>query len=146
MTVSRIDRGSMGGALLYAAMSLLRRWLPVVVWAAVILSASNDSFSSGESARILAELLGDPVPYALNVAIRKLGHVVAYGILGALAWRADRRVKVAFAIGLLIAALDEGKQAMTLRRTGTLWDVLLDLFGAWLGVIAAKRVGKPASD
>jgi len=118
----------------------------VVVWAAVILSASNDSFSSGESARILAELLGDPVPYALNVAIRKLGHVVAYGILGALAWRADRRVKVAFAIGLLIAALDEGKQAMTLRRTGTLWDVLLDLFGAWLGVIAAKRVGKPASD
>ena len=118
----------------------------MVIWAAVILSASNDSFSSTESARILARILGDPVPYALNVIIRKLGHVIAYGILGALAWRADRRMKVAFAIGLLIAALDEGKQAMTMTRTGTPWDVMLDLFGAWLGVLAAKRVWKPASD
>ena len=127
-------------------MSLLRRWLPVIVWAAVILSASNDSFSSGESERFLSRLLGGPIPYALNVAIRKLGHVVAYAILGLFAWRAEPRLKVAIAIALLVAVLDEGKQAMTMTRTGTVWDVVLDLFGAWLGVLAAKRVWKPASD
>jgi VanZ family protein len=120
-------------------MRFLKTWLPVIVWAAVILSASNDAFSSSHSQGWLATLLGRNVPHVVNVAVRKLGHLVAYGILGALAWRADRRVLVALGITLLVAATDEWQQSMTVSRTGTPWDVLLDLGGAWLGTLAMRR-------
>lgn len=79
------------------------------------------------------------MPYELHVAIRKLGHIVAYAILGALAWRADRRMTVAIAIALLVAVTDEWHQSMSASRTGTPWDVLLDVVGAWLGIVGAKK-------
>jgi VanZ family protein len=120
-------------------MRLVKLWLPVIVWAAVILSASNDAFSSTHSQGWLATLLGRPIPHIVNVVARKLGHLVAYGILGALAWRADRRVLVALWITLLVAATDEWQQSMTATRTGSPWDVLLDLGGAWLGTLAMRK-------
>lgn len=120
-------------------MRLVKLWLPVIVWSAVILSASSDSFSSTQSQGWLFRLLGREVPYELHVAIRKLGHIVAYAILGALAWRADRRMTVAIAIALLVAVTDEWHQSMIASRTGTPWDVLLDVVGAWLGIVGAKK-------
>lgn len=122
-------------------MRLVRSWLPVVLWAALILSASNDSFSSAESQGWLSDLFG-PTSFELNVIIRKLGHVVVYAILGALAWRAERKLAIAIAVAALVAVTDEVKQSLTLYRTGSPWDVLLDLFGAWLGTLAAKRIWK----
>jgi VanZ family protein len=116
-------------------MRLVKLWLPVVIWAAIILSASNDSFSADETGSFLDRLFGRPMPWAVNVAIRKGGHLLAYGILGALAFRADRRLAVAFGVVLLVAAADEFSQGMTLTRTGSIWDVLLDLAGAVLAVI-----------
>src|SRR5690349_8790493 len=120
-------------------MRLVKSWLPVIVWAALILSASNDTFSSDQSQGWLTKLLGHQVSYALNIAVRKAGHVVAYGILGALAYRADRRFAVAIAVALLVAATDEWKQSMTMSRTGTPWDVLLDCAGASIGALAARK-------
>lgn len=130
------------GALLYAAMRLVKLWLPVILWAAIILSASSDSFSSTQSQGWLSRLLGREVPYELNIAFRKLGHILAYAILGALAWRANRRVTVAIAIALLVAMTDEWHQSLIASRTGTPWDVVLDGVGAWLGIIGATRVAK----
>jgi VanZ family protein len=121
-------------------MRLVKLWLPVIVWAAVILSASNDTFSSNHSQSWLATLLGGEASAALNIAVRKLGHLFAYGILGALAWRADRRILVAVAVALLVGATDEWQQSTTLTRTGTPWDVLLDLCGAWLGIVSMRRL------
>jgi VanZ family protein len=120
-------------------MRFVRSWLPVLLWSAIILSASNDTFSSGNSQSWLAAIFGRPLPYELNVAIRKLGHIFAYGLLGILTWRADRRMVVALSVATLVAILDETKQAMTLTRTGSPWDVLLDIAGAWLGVTAARH-------
>lgn len=117
----------------------LKLWLPVIVWAALILSASNDTFSSNHSQSWLATVLGHNVSHGLNVAVRKLGHLVAYGILGALAFRADRRILVAVAVALVIASIDEWQQSLTLQRTGTPWDVMLDLCGAWLGIVTMRR-------
>ncbi len=128
------------GGLLYAAMRFVKLWLPVIVWAAIILSASSDHFSSTQSQGWLFWLFGREVPYELHVAIRKLGHIVAYGILGALAWRADRRMTVAIAIALLVAVTDEVRQSMSVSRTGTPWDVLLDGVGGWLGIVSVKKV------
>lgn len=139
MRVSRIGRGSISGGVLYAAMRLVKLWLPVVVWAAVILSASNDSFSAGHSESWFSWLFGREVPYDLNIALRKLGHILAYGILGALAWRADRRFTTALLITILVASTDEYRQSLTLSRTGTPWDVLLDGVGGAVGIGVVRR-------
>ncbi|MFL6248545.1 MAG: VanZ family protein [Thermoanaerobaculia bacterium] len=121
-------------------MRLLKLWLPVIVWAIVILWASDDTFSSSQSHGWLSWLLGRDVTWGLNVAIRKLGHIISYGLLGALTWRADRRLAVVLAIALAVATTDEWRQSLTLTRTGTPWDVLLDLAGSWLGMFAARKV------
>ncbi len=114
-------------------------WLPVIVWAAVILSSSNDSFSASESRGWLTTIFGREVPYAVNFMIRKTAHVVVYGILAALAWRAEKRVSVAMIVALFVAVADEYSQGMTRSRTGSVWDVLLDLFGATLAVWLLRR-------
>jgi VanZ family protein len=120
----------MAESVIVRAMSFLKRWLPVVLWAALILSASNDSFSSDQTGGLLARLFGREVPPAVNIAIRKLGHLVAYGILGMLAFRAARRNAYALGIVLLVAMADEYSQGLTRSRTGSPWDVLLDMTGA----------------
>lgn len=127
-------------------MRFVRTWLPVILWSALILSASNDRFSSVESRGWLASIVGPEMADALNITIRKLGHVIAYAILGILAWRADRRMVVAIAVALIVAVTDETRQSMTLLRTGSPWDVLLDVAGAWLGMMAAKRMWRGASE
>ncbi|MDP9192455.1 MAG: VanZ family protein [Acidobacteriota bacterium] len=122
-------------------MRFVRTWLPVIVWSAVIFSASTDSFSSIESRGWLASIAGPEMAGALNIAIRKLGHVVVYAILGILAWRADRRMIVAIAIALIVAVTDETRQSMARLRTGSPWDVLLDGLSAWFGILVVTRMG-----
>ena len=122
-------------------MRFARTWLPVIVWSVVILSASTDHFSSNESRGWLSSIIGPVLASALNIFLRKLGHVVGYGILGILARRADRRVLLAIGIALLVAIVDETRQSMTLTRTGSPWDVLLDGLSAWLGILVTTRMG-----
>lgn len=122
-------------------MRFARTWLPVIVWSVVILSASTDHFSSNESRGWLSSIIGPVLASALNIFLRKLGHVVGYGILGILARRADRRVLLAIGIALLVAVTDETRQSMTLTRTGSPWDVLLDGLSAWLGILVTTRMG-----
>ena len=113
-------------------MRALKLWLPVVLWAGLILSSANDHFSAAESGGWLRSLFGE-VPYVLHVILRKLSHAVAYGVLGGLAWRADRRWVVVFIVALSVASMDEWMQSGTAQRTGTPWDVALDVTAS-LGV------------
>jgi hypothetical protein len=122
-------------------MRFVRTWLPVILWSAVILSASTDSFSSDESRGWLAPVLGMDLASALNIVFRKAGHVIVYAILGILARRADRRLPVAIGIAVLVAITDETRQSMTLLRTGSPWDVMLDGLSAWLGILVMTRMG-----
>lgn len=122
-------------------MRFARTWLPVIVWSAVILSASTDSFSSSESQGWLASVIGPTLASALNFVFRKLGHVICYAILGILARRADERLAVAIGVALLVAITDETRQSMTLSRTGSPWDVLLDGLSAWLGILVMMKMG-----
>ena len=122
-------------------MRFARTWLPVIVWSAVILSASTDAFSSNESRGWLASVLGTGLASALNIVFRKAGHVIGYGILGILTRRADRRLAVAIAVALIVAITDETRQSMTLLRTGSPWDVILDGLSAWLGILVMTRMG-----
>jgi VanZ family protein len=120
-------------------MRLAKLWLPVVLWAALILSASNDSFSSHESRGWLENFLGHDFPELVNHAVRKAGHVFFYGVLGALAFRADRRLFAALGVVALVASVDEYRQSLTSLRTGTSWDVMLDVCSALLVILAIRR-------
>lgn len=122
-------------------MRFARTWLPVIVWSAVILSASTDSFSSSESQGWLASVIGPALASAFNFVFRKLGHIVCYAILGILARRADERLAVAIGVALLVAITDETRQSMTLSRTGSPFDVLLDGLSAWLGILVMMKMG-----
>jgi VanZ family protein len=116
-------------------MRWLRQWGPVAIWAVVILASSNDSLSSDRTATFLNTLFGQ-VPEWVNLAMRKAGHVLAYGFLGVLAFRASRTMRTALIVVFAVSALDEWHQSFFASRTGTPWDVALDCCGALLAILS----------
>jgi VanZ family protein len=118
---------------------VVKLWLPLIVWAAIILSAANDEFSNDNTRSWLERIFGD-VPQIVNVVFRKSGHVVAYAILGLLAWRAQRTFGGALLIVLAVSIADETLQSTTLTREGSPYDVLLDTCGALLALTVVPAV------
>lgn len=117
----------------------LKAWLPVILWAALILSAANDEFSEPTTRGWLERFLGN-VPKAVNGLIRKGGHIAAYAILGLLAWRAHRTLFMALFVAIAVAITDETMQSLTLTREGSVFDVLLDACGALLALLCVPAV------
>ncbi len=129
-------------------------WAAVAAWTAVILVLSSDSFSSRETSRILGPLLDFFFPDLaeatrewVHAAVRKSAHVAEYAVLGALSRNALlagrlRREQRAFAIGIVlvagVATLDEVGQALRAARTGSAWDVALDVAGGAAGIGTAR--------
>lgn len=111
-------------------MRFLRHWLPVIVWASVILTASGTSFSSGETIVLAQYFFGLSFSEMVNVLVRKAAHIAEYSVLTYLAWRAHRATAVPFVIALVVASTDEWLQSRTVGRSGTPWDVLLDVCAA----------------
>jgi VanZ family protein len=121
-------------------MRFLKQWLPVVLWAAVILLAANDRLSASSTGGVLDRLFGFKVPYAVNIAVRKAAHLTEYAILAALAWRADKRRNVVLGIALAVAVTDETLQGLTtVARSGSPLDVAVDVLGAWLAFLLLRR-------
>lgn len=120
-------------------MPFLRRWLPVILWTALILVASGDSFASGTSGGILRFIFGRDLPQGLHVLVRKMGHVFEYGVLALLAWRAQPEMWPALLVTVAVAITDETRQSFTLSRTGSPWDVLLDVCAAFLVLVIVRR-------
>lgn len=104
----------------------LTAWLPVAVWATVIFTLSSiPSLDSG---------LG-----SWDTVLRKLAHLVEYGILGALLYRALRREPAAMALGSLYAVTDEIHQAFVSGRQGSPLDWFIDTVGVVAGVLLLSR-------
>lgn len=121
-------------------MGFLKQWIPVVLWATMILLAANDRLSADSTGGAMNRLFGFEVPYAVNVLVRKTAHVVVYAILAALAWRADRRRNVVLGIALFVAVADETLQGLTtVARSGSPVDVGIDMLGAWLAYAVLQR-------
>lgn len=118
----------------------LLRWLPALLWTAVILSASNDGFSSDNTAGWLHALFGRELPEVANSVIRKGGHIVGYAMLAALLWFADRRVLRPLILALGVAIADETKQSFTLFREGSAFDVMLDASSAALTLLLLEKI------
>lgn len=117
----------------------VKSWLPVVLWAAIILSAANDELSDANTQRWLERIFGS-LPVIANTVFRKGGHIVAYAILALLAWRAHRTLFMALFIAIAVAVTDESLQALTLTREGSPYDVLLDTSGALLALTLVPAV------
>jgi hypothetical protein len=106
--------------------SLAARWLPVVVWAALIFAVSSvPSLDSG---------LG-----TWDLGLRKLAHLAEYAVLGALLARALPEFAAQWA-GIAYAASDEFHQAFVPGRFGSLLDVAIDATGVLLGILLLRRL------
>ncbi|MBI4611651.1 MAG: VanZ family protein [Candidatus Rokubacteria bacterium] len=136
----------------------LRRWIPPVVWMALIYVGSTASFSAEATGPVILPVLGALLPWAdpaqldfLHAALRKAAHVAEYGILAWLWLRAlaaaptaraggpgGRHTLAALAISIAYATLDELHQRWTGARAGSLLDVFWDAAGASLGVAVIR--------
>jgi VanZ family protein len=121
-------------------MRVIKLWLPVVVWAAIILLAANDSLSSGSTAGWFDRTFGFPIPEWMHIIVRKSGHLFEYSLLALLAYRAGGKLGIAVTVAFLVACIDETKQSYTNWRTGSPWDVLLDTCGGFLATVAWMRL------
>ncbi len=128
------------------------RWLPVLVWAAVIFVLSTSYFSAENTARIIDPILRFLFPGASSSTvmmghnlIRKCAHFANYGVLFWLLVRgpmSDRRL-MAFGLCVLYAFLDEGHQMFVPDRTPSLFDVALDSTGALFSNFLHSAISEP---
>jgi VanZ family protein len=103
-------------------MRFLSRWLPVVLWAAVIFALS--------SVPDLGTGLG-----VWDTVLRKCAHASEYAVLAVLLYRALGRELPAFLIGLAYAVTDELHQEFVRGRHASPFDVSMDAAGLALGLL-----------
>jgi VanZ family protein len=111
------------------AVSRLSAWAPVVLWAGVIFALS--------SIPDLGTGLG-----TWDTTLRKLAHMVEYGILGCLLLRALRSAPAAVLLASAYAITDEVHQTFVRTRHGSPVDWLIDTAGATLGVAILLRLSR----
>ncbi|MGQ9688247.1 MAG: VanZ family protein [Desulfobaccales bacterium] len=122
-----------------------RYWAPSVFWAIVIMVLSGDVGAVPNSHSIFKWVVSWIVtlpPQTLNqlhFKFRKAMHVICYGVLAILWFRAlmasrPRRMGANLILALMlclgVALIDEGHQHLLTSRTGSLGDVGLDMGGA----------------
>ncbi len=140
------------------------RWLPALLWLALILFASSDAFSSSQTSRFLEPALrwlfptlGPQRILEIHALIRKAAHLTEYAVLAILFWRALRGTTTwltkprqtawrwmpalgALGTAALCAVVDELHQSTVPSRTGSARDVALDICGAALALFLVRVV------
>jgi VanZ family protein len=136
-------------------LDVLRRWLPVVAWAALIFTFSTTEFAGEKTAGIILPILSTFFPNAsprelqtLHYTVRKAGHFTEYLVLSVLLYRALRGAErwsiraagMSLGIAAVYAASDELHQLFVPGRTAAVADCLIDVSGAAAGqgVLAAR--------
>ncbi len=125
-------------------------WLPVVLWAGLILMMSGGDYSAAETGSLLRSwlhaLFGEvsrATLATLHLLVRKGAHVFEYGVLSLLAFRALRHgsatpflraAGLSLALVAAVATADESHQARVPTRTGSPADVALDVAGGALAL------------
>jgi len=128
----------------------LRRYGPVVIWAALIFIGSGNVLSAEHTSVVLAVLkwlFPSSSPEFLNTChflIRKAGHLTEYAILATLVAYAFRRSshhllrRHWFWFSLLLAVLyalsDEYHQSFVPSRTASVYDSMIDSAGAFIAL------------
>lgn len=127
------------------------RYAPLILWLAVIFINSSTVGASKNTSMFIRPLLewlfAGASSATLDVYhgyIRKLAHFTEYAVLGFFAARAFRHSSQtllrkfwfvwAFVFVVLIAAADEYNQSFNPLRTGSAYDVLIDMTGGLFAV------------
>lgn len=130
----------------------LSRYVPLVVWIAVIFALSSSQGSFSETSRVIRPILEFLFPSAppetitlYHGMIRKFAHFAEYAVLGILACRAFadssasylRKYFWAFAIALILltASADEFNQSFNPERTSSAIDVMIDVSGGLAAIL-----------
>ena len=128
----------------------VNKWLPVLLWAAVIFLFSTEHFAAPQSSRILGPLLHWLFPgitpeqvSSVQFVVRKLGHCFEYFVLAVLLYRAlyaesggrssVRPAAMTMGLAVIWAITDEFHQSLVPSRTASIVDVMIDGFGALCG-------------
>lgn len=131
------------------------RYAPLILWIGVIFYMSSNAGAMSETSRFVRPILEFLFPAASEETlriyhgyVRKSAHFTEYALLAILAARAltgssIRMLKMnwavaAFLIVGFIAVIDETGQSLRISRTGSIWDVALDVLGGTAAVIAFK--------
>ena len=137
-------------------------WLPLLAWFVLIFVASRDTNSFNHSSRIIGPFvkwllpkLTDPQVADIVFFVRKCAHATEYAVLAWLFWRAfryqfanaaghwsGRTARLAWLCSTIYAATDEWHQCFVVNRQGSAGDVLLDSFGAALGLVIIWLIGR----
>jgi VanZ family protein len=132
----------------------LQRWLPVILWAGLVLYASTSVGSSPRTGSLLETWVRWLFPdgdfthllRGFNIAMRKVAHAFQFFILALLIWRgvrvkpplqrSDRFLAGGIlAFSALIAALSEGIQMLSPTRGPSVMDFFIDMAGAILAIV-----------
>lgn len=115
---------------------LLSLWLPVAAWAGVIFYLSSvPHLSTGWG--------------VWDLILRKMAHMVEFGVLALLFWRALsgskplERVTLArwtLAVVALYALSDEFHQSFVPGRVMSLWDVSIDTLGGYIAILFRSKI------
>lgn len=135
---------------------LLSRYLPLVAWLIFISFASSDSFSAGNTSRIIGPLVLWLFPHTsaetlalIHLVTRKAAHFTEYAILAWLAARAfrtsprpalaNRWFLAALALVVVYALLDEYHQSFVPSRTASVYDSFIDITGGLAALLLIRR-------
>ena len=143
-----LSQSAASSRLISRQQTVVRAWIPAMIWLVIIAIESSALLASQNTSRVLYPLLHflfgvDRFHFAhWHFYVRKAGHVVGYGILSILlfrAWRATlpvagnlnpkwtmRWANIAVLGTGLVASLDEWHQSFIPSRTGAVHDVILD--------------------
>jgi len=127
------------------------RFVPPLVWTAVVLLLGSAYFGADHTSAALAPVLRELAPlvglrtWELHALVRKAAHVTEYALLAGLWFHAlSRRSAVtaswiALCICLVCAFADEAHQSFVPNRTARARDVVIDGVGAMAAVSLARR-------
>ena len=134
-----------------------RYWALPVLWALGLIAISGDFGSSPKTFYIFKWVLSTftnldtkTIAY-LHIWFRRFLHVLCYGILSVLWFRAlistlpdhlGASLILTLVLSLGVSLLDEGHQSLVTSRTGTLRDVGLDMAGVVLFTVFTARYWK----
>jgi len=139
---------------------LLYYWAPPILWGLAVLGMAGDLGSGENTLGLLQWLFSrfvalEPAQLKLiNFYVRKTGHVLAYGLMYFLWFRAFRAQAhygpwraCLWSLGfcLLFSSMDEGRQCFYASRGASIRDVILDMSGASLTALIAGAVWTPGS-
>lgn len=123
----------------------------------MIFFLSSGSGSMAATSKIIRPVLEFLFPTAseeslqlMHFYIRKAAHFTEYAILALWAVRAFRRSSAeilsrhfylfSFGVVIIVASLDEINQRFISSRTGSIWDVVLDISGGVFAILASYTI------